>query len=212
MCQALVSIVHEIAVVDAEVEAAARHIDTVPIVREGAELELACNNDFFVFLVHHNLTHMVESDFSTVYACDFRGIRPFHLEAAAGVGGVNGKRHSVQLEQVVVVVQDESGVDGKVENHAEAVAIEPTVQGHAEAFAVGNQIEFPVAAVACRCLINVVVKIGSEGVVAHFGIDGQPGIVGVVDVLRFLEVGFRAGGQSQSCRKNNDVSFHGSMF
>ncbi len=191
-CLALVSIIHEIAIVDAEVETSARHVDTVPIVREGAELELSGNNEFDFRLVDDDLLHLLEGDVPTIEALNDGRIRSCELDVASRRSRIDGKGLSVEDVKAVEISQLVGSVDGQGELDVEVVVIVvPTIECQGQLFAVGDDVEWTVSR-ACVGK-SLLVDVGSEGVVAHFGIDGQPGIVGVVDVLRSLEVGFRAG-------------------
>ena len=81
-CLALVSIIHEIAVVDAEVEATARHVDARSFMREGAELELSGHNEFHFGLVDDDWLHLLESDVPAVDALDDGCMRAGELDVA----------------------------------------------------------------------------------------------------------------------------------
>lgn len=192
MCLALVSIIHEIAIVDAEVEASARHVDTVPIVREGAELELSGNNEFDFRLVDDDLLHLLEGDVPTIKALNDRRIRSRELDVASRRSRIDGKGLSVEDFKAVEISQLVGSVDGQGELDVEVVVIVvPTIECQGQLFAVGDDVEWTVSR-ACVGK-SLLVDVGSEGVVAHLRVNRQSRIVGVVDVLRSLEVGFRAG-------------------
>ena len=191
-CLALVSIIHEIAVVDAEVEASARHVDTVPIVREGAELELSGNNEFDFRLVDDDLLHLLESDVPTIDALNDRRIRSRKLDVASRRSRIDGKGLSVKDIKAVEISQLVGSVDGQGELDVEVVVVVvPTIECQGQLFAVGDDVKWTVS--RSRARKSLLVDVGAEGVVAHLRVNRQSRIVGVIDVLRFLEVGFRAG-------------------
>ena len=86
----------------------------------------------------------------------------------------------------MVVFQMIGGINRQGEDHIQVVAIVLPVKGHGQFIAVGNEVEW--SAVLIRNVKRLFVDVSTESVVTHFGIDGQSGIVGVVDVLGLLKV------------------------
>ena len=185
MMRLLSSEIHKIGIVDTKVEASTGHVYAGSIGCEGAELKLAGDHDLGICFVHNDLLHLLKSDVATIDALNVGSVWTFQPDITTRWNHVDCEILSVEGKKTVIVFQMIGGVNRKGEDHIEVVAIMPSIEGHRKVFAVGDEVEGSVASIEVKHLF---VDVRAKGVITHFGIDGQPRKVWVVDVLRFLEV------------------------